>query len=45
MNCVLTLLKMLLSCLNKLEGDQLEATLLEPADDLSDETALEAIGL
>ena len=30
---------------NELEGDELEATLLETADDVSDETAVDAVGL
>jgi len=41
----LTLLKVLGGGVNELEGDELEATLLETADDVSDETAVDAIGL
>lgn len=31
--------------MHKLEGNQLESTLLEAADDVSDESTLDAIGL
>jgi hypothetical protein len=41
----LTLLEVLGRSVNELEGDELEATLLETADDVSDETALDAVGL
>jgi hypothetical protein len=41
----LTLLEVLWGCMNKLECYQLEAALLESADDLSDEGALDAIWL
>jgi len=41
----LTLLEVLGRSVNELEGDKLEATLLETADDVSDETALDAVGL
>lgn len=36
---------MLLSSLNELKGDELETTLLEPLDDLSNESTLDTIGL
>ena len=42
---MLTLLEVLGRSVNELEGDELETTLLETADDVSDETALDAIGL
>ena len=41
----LTLLEVLGRSVNELEGDELEATLLETADDVSDETAVDAVGL
>lgn len=41
----LTLLEVLRRSVNELEGDELEATLLETADDVSDETTLDAVGL
>jgi len=41
----LTLLKVLGGGVNELEGDELEATLLETADDVSDETTVDAVGL
>ena len=41
----LTLLEVVWGCMNKLECYQLEAALLESADDLSDEGALDAIWL
>ena len=31
--------------MNELEGDELEATLLEAADDVADESTLDTIGL
>ena len=31
--------------MDELEGNELEATLLEAADDVADETALDAVGL
>ena len=31
--------------MHELEGDQLEAALLKPADDATDESALDAVGL
>lgn len=40
-----TVLKVLLCSLNELKSGQLEATLLEPSDDLSNEVTLDAIGL
>lgn len=40
-----TLLEVLGGSVNKLQGDELEAALLEPADDGADETALDAVGL
>jgi len=33
------------SGVNELEGNELEAALLEPGDDLADEAALNAVGL
>ena len=41
----LTLLEVLGRSVNELEGDELEATLLETADDVSDETAMDAVWL
>lgn len=41
----LTLLEVLGRSVNELEGDELEATLLETADDVSDETAMDTVGL
>ncbi len=41
----LTLLEVLGRGVNELESDELEATLLETADDVPDETALDAVGL
>jgi hypothetical protein len=41
----LTLLKVLLGCMDKLKCNQLEAAFFKPADDLSDEGALNAIRL
>jgi hypothetical protein len=41
----LTFLEVLWGCVDKLECDQLVAALFEPADDLSDEGALDAIRL
>lgn len=40
-----TLLEMFWGCVNKLERDQLEATLFEPANNLADKRALDAVGL
>ena len=40
-----TLLEVLRGSVNELEGDELEATLLEAADDVPDESTLDAIGL
>ena len=40
-----TVFEMLLSGLDKLKCDQLVSTLLEPRDDLPDESALDAIRL
>jgi hypothetical protein len=40
-----TLLEVLLSGLDELEGSELEAALLEPGDDLADEVALNAVRL
>lgn len=40
-----TFLEMFLCRLNKLKRDQLEATLLEPGDDFTDEVALNAVRL
>jgi hypothetical protein len=40
-----TLLEMLLGCVDHLERDDFEATLLEAGDDLADEGALDAVGL
>ena len=40
-----TVFEMLLSGLDKLKRDQLVSTLLEPRDDLPDESALDAIRL
>ena len=40
-----TVFEMLLSSLDKLKCDQLVSTLLEPRDDLPDESALDAIRL
>ena len=41
----LTLLEVLGRSVNELEGDELEATLLKTADDVSYETAVDAVGL
>jgi hypothetical protein len=41
----LTLLEVLGGGVDELEGDKFEAALLEAADDVSDETALDAVGL
>lgn len=41
----LTLLEVLGRSVNELEGDELEATLLETADDVSDESAMDSVGL
>ena len=41
----LTLLEVLGCSVNELEGDELETTLLETADDVSDKTAVDAVGL
>lgn len=40
-----TLLEVGLGGLDELEGDELEAALLEPSDDLADEVALNAVRL
>ena len=36
---------MLRGSVNELEGDELEATLLEAADDVTDESTLDTVGL
>ena len=36
---------MLRGSVNELEGDELEATLLEAADDVADEATLDTVGL
>ena len=36
---------MLRGSVNELEGDELEATLLEAADDVADESTLDTVGL
>jgi hypothetical protein len=41
----LTLLEVLGCSVDELESDDFEAALLEAADDVSDETALDAVGL
>jgi hypothetical protein len=41
----LTLLEVLWGCMNQLKRNQLEAALLESTDDLSDEGAMDTIGL
>ena len=40
-----TLLEVLRGSVDKLHSNELEATLLEAADDVADETALDAVGL
>ena len=40
-----TLLQVLGRGVNEFEGDELEATLLETADDVSHESAMDAVGL
>ena len=40
-----TLLEVLGGCVDELQGDKLEAALLKAGDDVSDETALDAVGL
>jgi len=42
---LVVLLEVLGRSVNELEGNELEATLLETADDVSDETAVDAVGL
>lgn len=42
---LLTLLEVLGGSVDELEGNELEATLLEAADDVADKTALDAVGL
>jgi hypothetical protein len=41
----LTLLEVLGGGVDELQGNELEAALLEAADDVTDETALDAVGL
>lgn len=41
----LTLLEVLGGCVDELQGDKLEAALLKAGNDVSDETALDAVGL
>jgi hypothetical protein len=41
----LTLLEVLGGCMDELQGDKLEAALLKAGNDVSDETALDAVGL
>jgi hypothetical protein len=41
----LTLLQVLGGCVDELQGDKLEAALLKAGNDVSDETALDAVGL
>jgi hypothetical protein len=41
----LTLLEVLGSCVDELQGDKLVAALLKAGNDVSDETALDAVGL
>ena len=41
----LTLLEVLRGSVDELEGNELEATLLEAADDVADESALDTVGL
>ena len=45
MSRALTLLKVLGGGVDELHGDELEATLLKPADDVADESALDTVGL
>jgi len=45
LNQELTLLKVLWGCMYKLKCEQFEAALFKPADDLSDDGALNAIRL
>ena len=40
-----TLLEVLRGSVNELEGDKLEAALLETADDVADDATLDAVGL
>lgn len=40
-----TLLEVLGGSVDELQGNELEAALLEPADDVADKTALDAVGL
>jgi len=42
---LVVLLEVLGGGVNELEGDELESTLFETADDVSDETAVDAVGL
>jgi hypothetical protein len=42
---LLTPLEVLGGCMDELESDELEAALLEAADDVADKTALDAVGL
>ena len=41
----LTLLEVLGGCVDELQGDKLEAALLKAGNDVSDEAALDAVGL
>jgi hypothetical protein len=41
----LTLLEVLGGCVDELQGDKLEAALLKAGNNVSDETALDAVGL
>jgi len=41
----LTFLEVLGGCVDELQGDKLETALLEAGNDVSDETALDAVGL
>jgi hypothetical protein len=41
----LTLLKVLLGGMDKLESNELKATILEAGDDLADESTLDTVGL
>ena len=45
MSRALTLLKVLGGGVDELHGDELEAALLKPADDVADESALDTVGL
>ena len=41
----LTLPEVIVGCVDELQGDKLETALLKAADDVSDDTALDAVGL